>query len=249
MAAYLTPPTGVTVRYQGQAALGTSQFWYWIQAQYTGGYSTLSALATTGAKCPAAFSQSNFVAVEWNAMPGAIGYIVWRTTTSTPPTSGTNELFVATSETGIKDDGNLPLFSGVVSYNSLVRTWRALYSFAVDGGAISTITPVTSDTIPANALVVGGVVNPTTAPVGAGASVAVGTSAGSSSSSIMAATAITSLTIDALIEVLGTNSQAATNKPSFKMTAAGQITVTISADALTAGVIEIWVMGFVATNP
>lgn len=122
-----------------------------------------------------------------------------------------------------------------------LRVARARYSFATDGGAVSTITPVDSDTIPVNAILVGGTVNVQTAALSSGsATVAVGTSAGSSASSILAATAKASLTLAALINAV----------PVFatpvKLSVAGQITFTIATAALTAGVIEVWVFYVVA---
>jgi len=119
---------------------------------------------------------------------------------------------------------------------------HAVYSFAVDGGLVSTITPVQTAAIPANAILVGGTVNPTTAALGAGASVAVGTSAGSAINSILAATVVASLTIDALLNAVPTLSAPR------KMTAAGNITLTISGGTLTAGVIEVFVYFVVPQN-
>lgn len=239
----LTPPTGITVRYQGTASLGTSQFWYWIQAIYPDGNSTLSSFGTTGAKCPAAFSPNNFVNIQWNAMPGAIGYLVWKTTTSSPPTSGTVLAFIATSETGVKDDGVFFVTQvGQPRYDGMY-VWRAIYNFAVDGGAVGAIIPSISDTIPIGAIIIGGSVNSTTAVTSGGsATVAVGTTAGSSATAMLAATAKASLSIDAIL-----NAVPVIATP-VKMTAAGQINVTVAVAALTAGVIEIFLFGYVATN-
>jgi hypothetical protein len=245
----LPAPTGVTARYQGPGNSNfTTTFYYWIQAVYPDGNSLLSTPANTGAYCPAQPFPDGLVNVQWNPAPGAIGYYVYRSTSATTPASGALAIFIATSETGFKDDGTYTTFTKVPHYDG-VYAYRALYDFAVDGGAISTITPSISDTIPANAIVYGGLLNSVTAPVGASATIAVGTSAGSSSSSILAATAITAMTVDAVIELLGVNSQAATHKPSFKMTAAGQITLTIATTALTAGRIEVMVFVSFPTNP
>lgn len=120
---------------------------------------------------------------------------------------------------------------------------HAIYSFATDGGAISTITPVLTAAIPANAIMVGATINPTTAATSGGsATIAVGTSAGSSTTSILAATAVASFTTDALINGV----------PVFatprKMTAAGNVTVTIATATLTAGIIEVFVYYTVAAN-
>jgi hypothetical protein len=120
----------------------------------------------------------------------------------------------------------------------------AKYSFATDGGLVSTITPgaTANTTIPANAILVGGVVNVTTAVTSSGsATVAIGCAGtGGSTTTLLAATAKTSLTLNA---VLATVTTFAAPK---KLTGAGGITFTIGTAALTAGVIEVWVLYFVA---
>lgn len=122
----------------------------------------------------------------------------------------------------------------------LLRVARAKYDFAADGGEVSTITPATNATIPNNAVIVGGTINSTTAAIGATATISVGTSAGSSAASLLAATGVASFSLDALLN------SAATFAAPVKMTAAGSITITIATAALTAGVIEITVLYFVA---
>lgn len=123
----------------------------------------------------------------------------------------------------------------------LLRTARAKYSFVVDGGAISTITPASNATIPDNAIIVAGTINATTAPTSGGlATISFGTSAGSSTTSLLGATAIATFTLDSTI-----NSTATFAAP-VKMTAAGSITLTVAVDTLTAGVIEVTVLYFVA---
>ena len=114
---------------------------------------------------------------------------------------------------------------------------HAKYDFAVDGGAVSTITPASTATLPDNAIMIGGVVNSTTAVTSGGsATVAIGTSAGSSTTAILGATAKASLGADVLVNAV----------PVFatpvKLTAAGSITFTIGTAALTAGVIEVFVL-------
>ena len=117
-----------------------------------------------------------------------------------------------------------------------------LYNFAVDGGAIGTIVPSIADYIPSGAIVSGGYVNSSTALTSAGAAtVGVGTTAGSTAVSVLAQTAKTAFTLDAVIP----NTCAATP---FKMSAVGQLQLTIAAAALTAGVIEGWVTYTLATN-
>jgi len=124
-----------------------------------------------------------------------------------------------------------------------LRMARAIYDFSVDGGAVSTITPKQTVALPNNAVIVGGTVNSTTACTSGGAAtIAVGTSAGSSTTALLAATAVASFSLDAVINAV----------PVFatpvKLTAKGDVTVTIATAALTAGVIEVTLFYFVAGN-
>jgi len=125
----------------------------------------------------------------------------------------------------------VPGFSGQAQG---IKVAYAKYDFSVDGGA--TCTPAISDTIPDNAVVIGGSVNVTTAVTAAGsATVAIGTAAGSAANSILTATGKASLGADAVVVPTCVATP-------FKMTAAGKINVTIATGPLTAGVIEVWVL-------
>jgi len=120
---------------------------------------------------------------------------------------------------------------------------RARYSFATDGGAIATITPKLNVTLPDNAVIMGAVINSTTACTSGGAAtISVGTSAGSSTTSILAATAVASFSLDARIAGV----------PTFavpvKLTAAGAITLTVATATLTAGIVEVVLFYWVADN-
>ncbi len=115
---------------------------------------------------------------------------------------------------------------------------HAVWSFATDGGAISTITPAINQVIPINAIVYGAIVNSTTALVGASGTIAVGTSAGSSTTSIKAATAVASYTTNAVLA----GAPIFTAGSAFKMTAAGSITITIATTPMSAGVLDITVL-------
>ncbi len=118
---------------------------------------------------------------------------------------------------------------------------HAVYNFATDGGA--SCTPALNALIPANALIIGATVNPTTAPLAAGAAtVGIGTTAGSSATSILAATAKATLSIDAILN--GVPTLAAP----VKMSAAGNISLVIATGPLTAGVIEVFVYYVAAQN-
>lgn len=126
---------------------------------------------------------------------------------------------------------------------SLINVGHAIYSFATDGGVVGLITPALTVTIPANAVIVGATINSTTAVTSGGAAtVSVGTSAGSSAASLLAATGKASFTTDALLNGV----------PVFatpvKMSAAGSVTLTVATAALTAGIVEVFVYYTVAAN-
>lgn len=126
-----------------------------------------------------------------------------------------------------------------------LRMARAKYDFAVDGGgAPGLITPATNAIIPDNAIIIGGIANPTTALVGSSTTIAIGTSAGSAANSLKAATAEATFSADALVALV----PVFTAGSAVKMTAAGSITITTAVAALTAGVMEITVFYFVAAG-
>lgn len=130
---------------------------------------------------------------------------------------------------------------GVLTTASGLRMAHCKYDFAVDGGAQGTIVPTNSDTLPDNAVIVGVTINSTTAVTSDGsATVAIGTSAGSSTTSLKGATGKASYSVDALL-----NGVPVFATP-IKLTAAGTITFTIGTADLTAGVIEVWVLYVVA---
>lgn len=235
---------GVTARYQGGASLGTTAYSYWVQAIYPAGMGPLSGAATTSAKCPSALSGGNFVAVSWNFAPGAIGFLLWKNTTGNLPKTGDTVIFIATAETGFKDDGSESTTATTPRYDGLYMA-KAVYNFAVDGGVAGAIIPALSDTIPANAIVYGGLMNPTTALTSGGsATIAVGTTAGSSTTSLKAATAVATYTVDAIMALVPVMTAAT----AFKMTAAGQIQLTVATANLTAGILEIFVFYMLAAN-
>jgi len=118
---------------------------------------------------------------------------------------------------------------------------RAIFNFGVDGGAIATIVPKETATLPKGAVIVAGTVNSTTAVLSAGsATVSIGTSAGSSATSILGATAKATLSANALINAVSTFAAP------VKLTAQGDITFTVGTAVLTAGVIEVTLFYFVA---
>jgi hypothetical protein len=124
---------------------------------------------------------------------------------------------------------------------SSLLTFKARYQFSVDGGAVSTITPVDNVTIPNDTIIVGGTINSTTACTSGGAAtIAVGLSAGGSTTSFLAATAVASFSADARLN------SAATFAAPVKTTADGKITLTVATAALTAGVVEVTLFGQLA---
>jgi hypothetical protein len=106
------------------------------------------------------------------------------------------------------------------------------YSFAVDGGAIATITPSNSPTLPAGAIILGGVLDVTTSLTSGGAAqVSIGTSAGSSVTALKAS-AVLGTEYAAGLRALTPVFTAATY---VKLTAAGRLTLTVTVATLTAG--------------
>lgn len=232
---------GVTARYMGPyVAAGSVSNYYWIQAVYPDGLSKLSAYGVA-TDCAAGLSPWSFVNVEWTPAPGAIGYLVYSNQTGTTPTNGSILRTIADAQTSFKDVGQAAI-SATIRYDS-VYVYKAIYNFAVDGGVAGAIIPAVSDTIPIDALVIGGVINSTTAVTSGGsATISVGTSAGSSATQLLGATAKSSFSSDAVIVTLASTAP-------FKMSAAGQINITVGTSNLTAGVIEIFALAVFPTNP
>lgn len=123
----------------------------------------------------------------------------------------------------------------------MIGNAKATYDFAIDGGAISTITLANGPTIPDKAIILGGTIDITTNLVGATATIAVGTSAGSSTTSLKAATAVASYVAGQLAIV-----PVFTAATYLKLTAAGRVTITIAVAPLTAGKFDVnlvYIMG------
>lgn len=233
MSVFTPAPTGVVATYFG-APGGSTAYYYFIQAIYAGGGRSLlspSNLVTT----VASLSPGSEILVQWNAMAGAIGYNVYRSTSTTVPTVGTNFMATVTGNS-FTDNGTLTIAAGQVITDG-VRLARARYDFAVDGGgAPGLITLAQSDVIPKNAIMVGGTLNPTTALVGSSTTIAVGTSAGSAANSLKAATAEATYSANAVLNIVPVWATP------VKMSADGTITITTAVAALTAGVMDILVV-------
>lgn len=108
---------------------------------------------------------------------------------------------------------------------------KATYDFTVDGGAIATITPVFSQIIPAGAIVFGGLIDVVVAPLGGGASVAIGFGSGAQAAALKAATVVATYAIGAILPLIPVWTAAS----AVKVAADTQMTFTISGGALTAG--------------
>jgi len=223
--------TGLTARYFGDAG-GTTARYYWIQGVYDTGAGPLA--GPVSVTTPAALSNRNLVQVGWKPAPGAIGYKVYTSLASTTPSLQATLEYRAGAEIVFADIG-IAVGTENVGYSANYIA-KAIYNFAVDGGGIGAITPQDSDTIPANAVIIRGQIYVQTAVTSAGsATVSIGTTAGSSAASILAATAKASLTVATLLDPIPLSSAAT----AIKMSAAGQINFTVGTAALTAGVIEV----------
>lgn len=133
----------------------------------------------------------------------------------------------------LTEGGNLDYFLSPTDNGlGLVKSAKMTYDFTVNGGAIGLITPDNSPTLPAGAIILGGVIDTTVALTSGGAAtIAFGTSAGSSAASLKAATAVASYGIGMSTPLIPIFTAATY----VKLTAAGRITMTVAAFALTAG--------------
>lgn len=138
------------------------------------------------------------------------------------------------NKVGISGDSGAPI--GTTD----LRIAKATYSFATDGGAQSTITPAISPVIPNGAIVHQAIVDNRTAPVGAGASVAVQLQA---ANDIITAAAINGAPWSTTGLKAGT--PVGTAATSIKLTADRQIKIVISAVDLTAGIFDVFVFYYV----
>jgi hypothetical protein len=117
----------------------------------------------------------------------------------------------------------------------VVGNAKVTYDFAVDGGAVSVITPANSPTIPLGAIILGGTIDiTTTLTSGGAATIALGLGAGAQAAALKAALAVASWTAGqlALIPVF-------TAATYVKATAAAALTVSIATAALTAGKFDV----------
>jgi hypothetical protein len=112
---------------------------------------------------------------------------------------------------------------------------KMTYDFAVDGGAVSTITPTNSPTIPNKAIILGGTIDiTTTLTSGGSATIALGLGSGGQAAALKAALAVASWGAGqlAIIPVF-------TAATYYKATAAAKLSLTIATAALTAGKFDV----------
>lgn len=237
MAVSLLPAvTGLTARFFGFYNATTQAYYYQVQAIYPDGRSPW-ALITINA--PAGLNNADVIQLNWNSMPGSIGYDVVLTPTIAAPVGvATIGKSVGLTYPAYKDGGTalfpytaippaLPIAMGVA---------HAYYSFADDGGAVGTITPMISDLIPAGAYIYEAFAFVETALAGtSGGNVSIGIGA-TNVATLLANTAYGSVT--GAIPLIPNTAFLTTP---FQISAAGQITITVVTHALTAGVIEIFV--------
>lgn len=156
--------------------------------------------------------------------------------------TGTKTLYIKLNNPA-SGSRNFNLYGDLTVGGNMGIAW-AKYSFGTDGGAVSTITPgvLFNTTIPDNSIITAVIINSTTALASGGsATISIGTSAGSSTTSLLGTTAYTTFTLDKLSPGVPTF-----NVP-IKMTAGGNITFTIGTAPLTAGVIEVFVYFYTAS--
>src|SRR5262245_52274102 len=112
---------------------------------------------------------------------------------------------------------------------------KATFDFTVDGGAIATITPVSSPIIPAGAIIFGGLIVVVALTSGGGATIAIGLGSGAQVAALKAATGIGSYTLGAILALIPVWSAAT----AVKVAADTNITFTVATATLTAGKIAV----------
>jgi hypothetical protein len=109
---------------------------------------------------------------------------------------------------------------------------KATYDFSVDGGAVGAIELASSIVIPANAIIMGGLIDGITLPTSGGAAtIAVGLGTGAQAAALKAATAIASYTAGGLISIVPVWTAAT----AVKVTVDSKISITVATAALTVG--------------
>jgi hypothetical protein len=120
-----------------------------------------------------------------------------------------------------------------------LQTIKSTWDFNVDGGAIGTILLNQSLIVPADFVVLGGVVNPIILPTtGGGATIAIGLGNGAQTAALKAATAVASYVVGTPLTLIPAWSSA------FVVNALdAKISITIAAGTVTAGRLAIHIVG------
>lgn len=190
--------------------------------------------------CKAHFADANSIA----AVPHTIQAVLGQTGDLFQILDSTGAVLHNVTAAGIVSSPAAASLASPFGLGGGLRMARFKYDFAVDGGAISTITLATNSIIPANGIILGGILNPTTALISGGsATISFGLLAGSTgSAALKALTAVATYSIDALLPVV----PVFTAGSAIKLSAAGAITMSIAVAPLTAGVLEGTLFYFVA---
>lgn len=126
----------------------------------------------------------------------------------------------------------------VIEGTTKVKTAVGLYDFAVDGGAVSTITlrslGMASNVIPNGSVITGGYIDIQTALTSGGAAT-IGANSEAAGDIVAAATAVATWSLGRKTVLPADTTGSAAAGTQVKLTAARSITITIAAFALTAG--------------
>ena len=149
------------------------------------------------------------------------------------PTAVTS-LSLALSNLGLRAAGRAP------AVTSSFGCAYGCYDYATDQHTAGTFAIAITTAIPANAVIVGGAIHVITqCAAGVGGTLAFGTSAGSSSTSLLAAAVYTTLVTDYIKTIVPTFAAP------LRMTAGGNINCTIGTATFTAGKVEIWLFYYI----
>lgn len=154
-----------------------------------------------------------------------------------------SRVFVNTGTISVPVWEQLSINNNAIRGNGPIAFGKAQYDFSADGGAVGLITPASNCIIPDNAIILGGIIDIlTTFTSGGSATIAVGTSAGSSTSSLKGATAVGSWSAGLLAVV-----PVFTAATMVKLSAQGQVTLTVAVADLTAGKANI-ILAYLVSN-
>ena len=123
-----------------------------------------------------------------------------------------------------------------------VQVCHAQWSFAADGGAISTITPVNGCTIPAPAAIVGAVVYNSTAATGASGTMSIGWGASTAAVMTTAVGAVANLSGGVFMQTAVYPQGTAASPTYVHITAPQAMNFTIGTTAFTTGVVDAYVL-------